>query len=138
MGGNESPAGRAQSVDVERAFDAPWQARAFAVAVAATREGDHSWERFQERLAAEVERADARRVPADAGVEGMEEDPETVYYDQWLGALSRLLIESGTLTAEEIAARTQEFADGERTAEEWVEGEHDHVHGDGHTHAHDH
>lgn len=142
MGGNESStasdeslAGRAQPADGERTFDAPWQARAFAVAVAMTREGDQSWEDFQERLATEVERAGSE-VPADAGTGVAEEDPEKAYYEQWLGALSRLLIESGTLTADEIAARTREFADGERTAEEWVDGERDHDHGEGHAHDH--
>lgn len=155
MGGNESPSASdgssrpVQSAEIERTFDAPWQARVFAIAVATTREGEGSWEEFQERLAAEVERVGSRTVPTDAGIEGVEQigkDHEEAYYEQWLGALSRLLIESGTLTADEIDARTREFADGDRTAEEWIEGDRDHVHGDGHAygdghghrHAHDH
>lgn len=63
---------------------------------------------------------------------------EASYYEDWLAALSRFLIDSGTLTAEEITARAAEFAAGERTAAEWIEGERDHVHGDGHTHDGDH
>ena len=127
--------------EAERTFDAPWQARAFAIAVATARGGEGSWEEFQKRLAAEIERTDLETVPADAGIEEGEhgeKSSEEAYYEQWLGALSRLLVESGTLTAEEIAARTQEFADGDRTAEEWVDGERDHTHGEGHAHGSDH
>jgi nitrile hydratase accessory protein len=142
---DEPPAGR-DDRQPERVFDAPWQARAFAIALATTEEGEHSWSDFQDRLAAEVERTDAetetearggrldtdsreRTDPSlDAG------DLETTYYEQWLAALSELLVETGTLTPEEIDARTRAFAEGDRTAEEWVGGERDHDHGEGHSH----
>jgi hypothetical protein len=137
----------------EGSFDAPWQARAFAVAIAMTDEGGFSWEDFQERLAAAVERGNTAAGPeADVAEVGALRDSgaiaetettanatvEATYYEQWLAALSRLLIESDTLAAEEIAARTAEFAEGERTAEEWVEGERDHDHGDDHDRPHPH
>jgi len=142
MGSEESPADRNASKDAtatgenertmaegrddrepERVFEAPWQARAFAVARATTEGGEHSWAEFQNRLAAEV---NTTVVDTEQG--------ERTYYEQWLAALSRLLIDANTLDPEEIAARTRAFAEGDRTAEEWVEGERDHDHGEGHSH----
>lgn len=152
MNGDSSPAESGDSFETERVFDAPWQARAFAVAVAMTEEGEYSWDDFQDRLAAEVEQAsdgpddDLAQDETHATEAILEaEAAETAYYERWLAALTRLLVESDTLAAEEIVARTREFAEGERTAEEWIEGERDHVHGDGHDgtqhhhghHAHD-
>jgi nitrile hydratase accessory protein len=143
MSGNGLPSGPPvesngsnDPIEAEQGFDAPWQARAFAVAVAVTQEEENSWDAFQERLAAEVERDAAGGTDRSTA----DEDPETIYYEQWLEALSRLLVESGILTSAEINARAREFADGERTAEEWIDGERDHAHGDGHEHdhAHDH
>jgi nitrile hydratase accessory protein len=124
--------------ELERVFDAPWQARAFAVALATTKEGDHSWAEFQSRLAAEVERTDteaeADQHDADSRERTDAEYQEAAYYEQWLAALAELLVDAETLTPEEIDARTRAFAEGDRTAEEWVEGERDHNHGEGHSH----
>ncbi|PSP74771.1 nitrile hydratase accessory protein [Halobacteriales archaeon QS_3_64_16] len=140
----ETTTGGRDDPEAERAFEAPWQARAFAIALATTEEGEHSWAAFQNRLAAEVEANDTdgevdrpnvdsrdrTGVALDAG------DREAAYYEQWLAALSELLIETETLSLEEIDARTRAFAEGERTAEEWVEGERDHDHGEDHSHSH--
>jgi len=122
-------------------FDAPWQARAFAVAVALTDEDDLPWDAFQSRLVAEIDAGDA---------DG--DDPNEVYYRQWLGALERLLVEEGLLEPGELAERAAAFEAGDRSAHEFVagdphahadrlpeghaEGSH-HDHGDGHGHSHD-
>lgn len=128
--------------EAERAFEAPWQARAFAVALATIEEGEHSWAEFQSRLAAGVEADDTDGEVDHPNIDSRDrtgvalevEGRETAYYEQWLAALSELLVETETLTLEEIDARTQAFAEGDRTAEEWVEGERDHDHGEGHSH----
>ena len=123
-------------------FDAPWQARAFAVAVALTDEDDLPWDAFQSRLVAEIDAGDA---------DG--DDPEEVYYRQWLGALERLLVEEGLLASGELTDRAAAFEAGDRSAHEFVagdphahadrlpeghaEGSH-HDHGEGHSHGEGH
>jgi nitrile hydratase accessory protein len=100
-------------------FEEPWQARAFGVAVALYDDGaGFEWSAFQERLIEEVRRDDPEVTDPDA-LEG-------VYYEQWLAALERLLVEDGVLDHGELADRAASFAVGERTAEEFVEGEREH------------
>lgn len=119
------------------AFHAPWQARAFAIAVALSEDGTYDWGAFQERLAAEVDRTDGPARPANETIS------EAVYYRQWLAALERLLVDDGVLDPGELTDRTHEFAVGDRDASEWVEGDHghdreDHEHaGHGHEHGHE-
>lgn len=108
----------------EPAFEAPWQARAFAIAVSLTDRGSddgYPWEDFQRRLVEEID------IDGDA-VEGTEE----VYYEQWLRGLERMLVEKDLVSPDELAGRTSEFETGERDAAEFVIGEH------GHTHDHEH
>jgi nitrile hydratase alpha subunit/nitrile hydratase accessory protein len=108
-------------------FEAPWQARAFAVAVALTE--DRPWETFQHRLAEEV----GRDEDADHA------DPESAYYEQWLRALERFVVEEGLLDPATVEARTVEFDAGDRNAHEFVDGDpHGHVDGGDHGHDHDH
>jgi nitrile hydratase accessory protein len=115
-------------------FDAPWQARAFALTVALRREGDFPWEAFQTRLIEELEASADGSTPA--------EDAEAAYYDAWLTAFERLLLEAEVLDDEELAERVAAFASGERDASEFVVGDrghsHDHTHDHAHGHEHDH
>lgn len=144
MTGSPGVGGEAQDDvrrDDEPAFEAPWQARAFAVAVQLTErgEGDLPWETFQERLVEEIE-ADGEDVEAAVDIERAVdvEATEAVYYEQWLRALERLLVEEGFLAEDELAERALEFESGDRDAAEFVIGEHGHSH-DGHGHGnHDH
>ena len=100
-------------------FEEPWQARAFGVAVALYDDGaGFEWSAFQERLIEEVQGEDPAATDAEA-LEG-------VYYEQWLAALERLLVEDGVLDPGELEGRATEFAAGERTAEEFVAGEREH------------
>ena len=112
------------------AFHAPWQARAFAIAVALSEDGRYDWDAFQERLVAEIDRTDGPARPADGAAS------EDVYYRQWLAALERLLVADRLLDPGELTDRAHEFAAGDRDASEWVEGEHDHDH-NGHEHDHE-
>lgn len=113
-------------------FDAPWQARAFALTVALRREGDFPWEAFQERLVAELEAGADRDVEA-AGGSG---DVESSYYRAWLSAFERLLLEEDVVDGAELAERVAAFAAGERDASEFVVGDHGHSHDDQHDHDH--
>ena len=121
--------------DDEPAFEEPWQARAFALTVQLTErgEGDLPWETFQERLVEEIE-ADDEDVDGTDPVEATED----VYYEQWLRALERLLVEEGFVDEDELAERALEFEAGDRDAAEFVIGEHGHDHSHDHSHSHDH
>jgi nitrile hydratase accessory protein len=91
----------------ELVFDAPWQSRAFGMAVSLYRGGVYEWDRFRERLIAEI----ARGGPDDGGR----------YYERWLEALERLLREDGVVGGDELEARVAELAAHD-------EHEHDHHH----------
>ena len=80
----------------ELVFVAPWEGRAFGMAVALNDRGAYDWEEFRTRL---VER-----------IAGGEPD----YYQSWLGALERLLVDRGVLRPDEIEARTSEYEALER------------------------
>jgi len=100
-------------------FDAPWQARAFGIATALHDDGEgFEWSAFQERLIREVQADDPGA--ADAGA------LEEVYYEQWLGALERLLVDRGVIEPGELDERAAAFAAGDRTAEEFVAGDREH------------
>ena len=66
-------------------FNAPWEAQAFALALALHRRGLFSWAEWTAALAAEIRRAQAAG-DADTGES---------YYRHWLAALERILVEKG-------------------------------------------
>jgi nitrile hydratase accessory protein len=85
----------------ELVFEAPWQGRAFGMAVS-LHEGDlYDWEEFRQRLIAEIAAAERRDEPFD-------------YYACWLAAFESLLHDKGILAPDELDARTFEFEFGER------------------------
>lgn len=92
-------------------FEAPWQARAFGVAVALHDDDDRDWSAFQEQF---VERI------GDADPEAMQAEVEGAYYERWLASLEALLREEGLASEAELDRRTAEFAAGERDAAEFV------------------
>ena len=79
----------------ELVFAAPWEGRAFGIAVALNEGGAYEWGEFQRRLADEIAAAD----DADDG---------GLYYERWLASLERLLVERGMVTREELDARMDE------------------------------
>jgi nitrile hydratase accessory protein len=81
----------------ELVFEAPWQGRAFGMAVALSEQGAYAWDDFREKLVAEIAHGDG-----------------AAYYSSWLEALSELLLERGILTEAEVSRRTGEFARQER------------------------
>lgn len=73
-------------------FAAPWQAHAFALAVALSRAGHFTWTEWTEALGAEI----AVAKPADDG---------SRYYELWLAALERVLTAKGLADAVSLADR---------------------------------
>ena len=74
-------------------FREPWEAQAFAMALALHERGLFTWPQWAAALADEIKQAQA------AG------DPDTgeTYYHHWLAALERLVAEKGVTTRETLA-----------------------------------
>ena len=75
-------------LDPERVFSAPWEARAFAIALQLAESGYFTWVEFRDRLIAEVRASDKIRAR-----DGTSDHGE--YYDHFLHALEKLLDEKG-------------------------------------------
>jgi nitrile hydratase accessory protein len=73
-------------------FAEPWQAQAFAMAVALHERGVFTWPEWAEQLAVEIKAAQARGEPDDG----------RGYYDHWLRALEALVVARGAATAGEL------------------------------------
>jgi nitrile hydratase accessory protein len=90
----------------ELVFNAPWESRAFGMAAALYEQGRYQrWDEFRERLIAEIAAWERHH---------QEHDEPWHYYERWLAALERLLVEKGLLSQEEIEVRTAEVASGAR------------------------
>jgi nitrile hydratase accessory protein len=84
----------------ELVFDAPWESRAFGLAVALDEAGVVDWDEFRALL---IDRIGAweRAHPGDAGWS---------YYERWHEALEGLLVERGVVEPAELARRADEIA----------------------------
>ena len=87
----------------ELVFQAPWEGRAFGLAVALGDAAHFPWEAFRARLIAAIATSDRRP-----------EGERPPYYENWLGALQKLLVDRGILTAAEVEDRMRQFATGQR------------------------
>jgi nitrile hydratase accessory protein len=85
----------------ELIFEAPWQGRAFGMAVALNEGQAYEWDEFRSELMVQIARADAS---GDA----------SGYYERWVLAFERLLAEKGLIRPGEIEERAFEFEFGER------------------------
>jgi len=74
-------------------FREPWEAEAFAIAVALHERGLFAWSEWTAALGDEIKRAQA------------EADPDTgeTYYRHWLAALERIVAEKGITDAASLA-----------------------------------
>ena len=74
-------------------FRAPWEAHAFAMALALYENGLFAWNEWARMLGEEIKKAQA------AG------DPDTgeTYYHHWLATLERMVAEKGVTSAESLA-----------------------------------
>ena len=84
----------------ELVFAAPWEARAFGLAVALQESGAYEWRDFSAALAAEIARAE------QAG-------GTSAYYERWLVSLEKLLIANGLVTPSEVGQRMASQADSD-------------------------
>ena len=73
----------------ELVFDAPWEARAFGLAVALNEQGAYPWHRFSQTLAQQIANAEA------------DSDPST-YYERWLATLESEILANGLITQDEL------------------------------------
>lgn len=77
-------------------FQAPWQARIFALIVEAVKAGRFPWTDFQARLVAQIARAD--ESDPDMGDELIERR----YFDAWLAAAEETLLALGLIGSGEV------------------------------------
>ena len=83
----------------ELVFEAPWESRAFGIAVALEAQGAYPWRAFRDELVEEIAHAESH-------------GEESTYYERWLEALEQLLLKQGLVTSEDIEARHEEYASG--------------------------
>jgi nitrile hydratase accessory protein len=84
----------------ELVFEAPWQSRAFSLAVALCEQGRFAWPEFQQRLIAELAEHEAARA---------EGEPYR-YWSCWLEALESLAADKGWAAPEVVAERERALA----------------------------
>jgi nitrile hydratase accessory protein len=75
----------------ELVFEAPWEGRAFGMAVALSERGACDWEHFRQCLIARIAEGDRR------------------YYESWLAAFESVVVEQGLLDRRELEARAAEY-----------------------------
>jgi len=91
----------------ELVFEAPWESRAFGVAIALHDAGAIDFEAFRARLIAEIGGAGA-----------------AAYYECWLRALEQVLLEHELVSAAELEERSTSIA------HDWAhDHDHEHLHG---------
>ena len=95
----------------ELVFEAPWEARVFALAHHLCDAGLYSWDEFREALIAEIAQWDAAH-PKGEGY---------VYYERFQAALEALLAARGLVAPSVLEARASQLAARPHG--------HDHVHG---------
>jgi nitrile hydratase accessory protein len=88
----------------ELVFEAPWEGRAFGVAVRMNEDRHYEWKEFVDVLIDEIAVADREGV-------------ESTYYERWIASLEKLAVAKGLVTAEELDARTEEYRSGARDDE---------------------
>ena len=76
-------------------FRAPWEAQAFALALALHERGVFAWGEFASALGAEIAKAEAAGACRGADA----------YYAHWLAAVERLVAEKGVVSRDALLAR---------------------------------
>ena len=88
--------------DEASVFSAPWEARAFAIALGLSQAGLFTWDEFRVRLIAEVGASD--RVWERDGTNRQGE-----YYEHFLRALETLVTEKGIATRSDLMTKIAEL-----------------------------
>lgn len=74
-------------------FEDSWEGRAFGIALALSKDGHYEWEEFRQQLITAI---------AEWETDHALDDPSWNYYQRWLLALERLMIEADVLTPEDL------------------------------------
>jgi len=74
----------------ELQFDAPWEGRAFGLALALVDRLDLDWEAFRQRL-----------------IVAIADEPERPYYESWVAAVESLATDHGLVDHAEVVARAE-------------------------------
>jgi len=82
-------------------FAAPWEARAFALALALAERGAFEWEEFRQRLIAQIAAADAAAAAGRSTAS---------YYECWLAALEIALKIGNLVNPAELDQRAERIA----------------------------
>ena len=85
-------------------FKAPWEAQAFAMAVALHERGAFTWKEWASTLAEVVAQVRARG----------ETDDGTEYYRHWMSALERIVARKGLVAEESLRRRQEEWDEAAR------------------------
>lgn len=80
----------------ELLFQAPWEGRAFGLAVVLSDKGEYPWDEFRAQLVEQI------------GIGGGS------YYSSWLRALEAVLLARGIVTEREVSQRAAEYLALER------------------------
>jgi nitrile hydratase accessory protein len=89
LGGEDSP----PRLNGKLCFANAWERQAFGVALALSKGGHFDWEDFRQRLIAAIgEWEDTHAL----------DDSSWSYYERWLTALERVVVEAGVVTPEEL------------------------------------
>ncbi|MBV8138409.1 MAG: nitrile hydratase accessory protein [Deltaproteobacteria bacterium] len=89
--------------DEASVFSAPWEARAFAIALGLSQAGLFTWDEFREHLIAEVGTTDHRIRERD----GTNRQGE--YYEHFLRALEAVVTEKGIATRSDLMTKIAEL-----------------------------
>ena len=95
----------------ELVFEEPWESRAFGVAVALHDAGVIDFEAFRARLIEEIGEWEAEHGPSTPGYR---------YYERWLEALERTLLDAGLVDAEHVGVARAALG------HEWAHDGHEH------------
>ncbi|PPS44777.1 nitrile hydratase accessory protein [Chroococcidiopsis sp. TS-821] len=84
----------------ELLFQSDWESRAFGIAIALSKKGHYEWEDFRQELIAAIAEWEASHYL---------DDPNWDYYQRWLLALERLVLELDLIDTQELETRTQQL-----------------------------
>ncbi|WP_411283115.1 nitrile hydratase accessory protein [Lapillicoccus sp.] len=95
----------------ELVFSAPWESRAFGLAISMVESGQFDWDEFRVHLSARIALGEQ-----EAAAHGS-------YYECWLDALETLSVERGVIDAQDVGDRARVLAE---RAPGHDHGDHDH------------
>ncbi|GGG22488.1 nitrile hydratase accessory protein [Paenibacillus abyssi] len=81
-------------------FKKLWEDRAMGLAITLSKKGHYEWESFRQELITSIAEWEASHC---------KDDPSWDYYERWLLALERIVIDSSIISSEEWDSKTKEL-----------------------------